>query len=100
MDINFENDLIIDGTPTPRADRHILGGVVKVDGVPAKKRIVLFEKATHMPVASTISNPETGEWKITNINQYPIKGLFAVTFDDTEEFNAEIADFVTQVSEV
>ena len=100
MEFNFESDFIIEGAPTPRTDRHMLGGVVKVDGVPAKKRVVLFEKATHTPVASTMSNPETGEWKITNISQYPIKGLFAVTFDDTEEFNAEIADFVTQVSEV
>lgn len=78
--------------------RHMLAGAVKVNGVPAKKQVSVLERNTLAYVASTISNPDTGGWKISHINEYPLRSLLVIAFDHTGEFNAEVYDHVSQVA--
>lgn len=81
-----------------RADRHTLSGVTTLNDIHAKKRIVVHDKKTHIAVASTWSNPNTGEWRISHINEYPENSLYVTVFDGSGTVNAEIFDFVSQVS--
>jgi len=96
--MNFADDFIIFGSYAPRTDRHLLSGTVKENGAPAKKRILVFSRESNTVIASTFSDATTGHWQISHTLEYPEKSLFAVAFDDTETFNAEIADFISQVT--
>lgn len=89
--------LIMSGAYVPRTDKMVLGGTIKENGVPAKKRIMIFHKKTYEIIASAWSDATTGIWKISNTNEYPDRMLYVVAFDDTGTYNAEIADFVSQV---
>jgi hypothetical protein len=90
--------LIIGGKVAERQDRHVLSGVVTIDGIPAKRQIVVLENKTYSPVASTMSSAATGEWKITHISEYPIRGLLVIAKDNTGDYNSEIADHISQVT--
>lgn len=81
-----------------RADRHRLAGTVTVDGLPAKKRIVVTDRTTFVPCAFTLSNPVTGAWEIYGLPEYPLRSLMVIAIDDTGNFNAELADCVSQVT--
>lgn len=81
-----------------RTDRHVLGGVVKLNGAPAKKLLVVTERDTLAYVASIFSDQTTGEWKITNINEYPVQSLSVTVYDSIRESNAGIIDYVSQVA--
>ena len=90
-------ELIYNYPNIQRNDRHVLSGVVLVNGEPGQKRIVVFDKFTHETRASTYSSPDTGEWRISNMFEYPVRSIFVVAFDNAGEFNGEIIDFVSQV---
>lgn len=96
------HDLILQfiGTPTPFARRHKLAGVVKVDGTPASRLVVVLDRRTCTFLAATTSNPSTGAWEIIGLPEYPERVLVVLAFDNTEAFNAEIADYITQVATV
>jgi len=73
---------------------YMCGGSVKVNSVGAKKRIILIDRITYTPILGTYSNPD-GTWQIKGIAYYPAKQLLAIAFDDNEEYNAEVADYIT-----
>jgi hypothetical protein len=81
-----------------RTDRHRLAGVVNVDGQPAKRLICVFHRRTKVLLATQWSNPTTGAWELAGLPQSPARDLYVVAFDDTGNFNAEIADYMTQVT--
>ncbi len=85
--------------PAPRTDRHVLAGTITVNGSPAERRVAVFTRDTLEPVGITLSDPTTGVWRISGINEYPERSLLVVAFDDAGNFNAEVADFVTQVAQ-
>jgi hypothetical protein len=77
--------------------RHRLAGVVKVNGTPAQKRIAVTDRYTHFVYAQVLSQPNDGSWEVYGLPELPERSLLIVAFDDTGEFNAEVADFVSQV---
>lgn len=95
-----DNCIAIDGgfVSDARTDRHILSGVIKVNGLPAKKRVAVFHRTTLNRVAVTNSSSSDGTWQISGITEYPEQSLLVVAFDDSGEYNAEVADFVSQVA--
>lgn len=91
-------DFITIGKNAPRTDRHALGGMVTVDGSPAEKRIIVLLRRDFTVIATTFSNPTTGEWKVEGINEYEKRELIILALDSTGVYNAEVADYVTQVA--
>lgn len=83
-----------------RTDRHRLAGTVTVDGLPAQKRILVIDRNTFAIYAQTLSNPVTGAWEVYGLPQYPERSLLVLAFDDTGNYNAEVADQVSQVTMV
>ncbi len=81
-----------------RTDRHRLAGTVTVDGSPAKKRVVVFLRDSFTAVFVTLSDPATGAWKAVGLPQYAEGALTVIAFDDTGTYNAEVADYVSQVT--
>ncbi len=79
-----------------RPGRHRLGGIVKVNGIPAQRRIAVTDRHTHYVYAQVLSQPDDGSWQVYGLPERPEKSLLIVAFDDTGEFNAEAADFVSQ----
>ncbi len=94
-------DTVLYGTPEREiTHRHKLAGAVKVNGVGAIRRVCVFERGSFNYVSSTVSNDDGG-WEILNIPEYPPESLIVLTFDDVnKEFNAEVADFISQVATV
>lgn len=95
----FGDNLQLVGTKAPVAYRHRLGGTVTVDGSPAKKRVIVVERATFAYVAGTWSNPTDGVWSIAGVAEYPSRALLVLAFDDSGEFNCEAADYISQVAD-
>jgi hypothetical protein len=91
-------DFIRYGSPPARTDRHRLAGTVTVDGQPASRLVCVFDRLTMSLIASKWSNPTTGAWEIKGISEYPAQRLFVVSFDSIGNFNAEIADYISQVA--
>lgn len=90
-------DLIKLGTYPLRADRHRLAGTVYVDGAPARRLVVVIDRVTLVLVASKWSDPITGAWEINGLDQFGERRLLVVAMDDTGNYNAEVADYVSQV---
>jgi hypothetical protein len=81
-----------------RTDRHRLAGSVTVDGQPARRFIAVFDRRNCAWVAGTVSDPATGAWEITGVAEYPERVLIVVALDTTGAYNAEVADYVSQVA--
>ena len=94
----FETDCIIAAAPSPRTDRHRLAGIVYVDGLPANRRVIVQLRESLLLVADTDSNPQTGAWEIYGLPEYPERSLVVTALDHTGNYNAEVADFVSQVT--
>lgn len=90
--------IILGPPPAPRAGRHRLAGVVTVDGIQAARAIVVLNRRSLLWVAGTLSNPITGEWEITGVLEHPERSLIVVALDNTGNYNAEVADYVSQVT--
>ena len=82
----------------PRTDRHRLAGTVTVDGNPAQKRVMVFNRISLELLAATYSAPTTGAWELYGLPEYAEGSLLVVAFDDTGTYNAEVADYVSQVT--
>lgn len=75
---------------------YMVGGTVKADGVGVARRVVLIDRRTMETVASTMSHDD-GSWQISVFYNLGEKNSLVVVFDDTETYNAEVADLVTQI---
>lgn len=93
-------ELTILGQYTPRADRHRLAGTVTVDGSLAKRLVVVLKRDGLSYVAAKFSDQTTGAWEINGLLEYPEKSLLVVAMDNSETYNAEVADYVSQVPSV
>ena len=82
----------------PRTDRHRLAGTVTVDGNPAQKRVIVFNRISLELIAATYSAPATGAWELSGMPEYAERSLLVLAFDDTGTYNAEVADYVSQVT--
>jgi len=80
--------------------RHKLAGTVTTDGTGGKRRVVVLDRGTLKYIASTVSGPD-GTWLIQGIPERPEDSLIVLAFDDIAKvFNAEAADFISQVATV
>ena len=95
----YENNCLISGTPAPlHPGRHRLAGTVTVDGIPSKRDIFVIDRMSLSYVAGTKSDTVTGEWEITGLPEYPEGSLIVLALDNTATYNAEVADYVSQVA--
>ena len=84
--------------PTARTDRHRLAGTVTIDGSPAKRLVVVLKRMDLSFVAAKFSDTTTGAWEITGLPEYPEGSLLVFAMDNTATYNAEVADYVSQVT--
>lgn len=96
--MNFEFTMV--GAVLPRTDRHKLAGIITVDGVPAKRLVVVIDRTTFVLLAATVSDENTGAWEIAGIPEYPERSLLVIALDNTGNYNAEIFDYISQVATV
>lgn len=91
-------EIIVLVPPTPRTDRHRLAGIVTVDGVPAQKLVVVVDRSNFALYAMTYSDPITGAWEIKGLPEYAERSLLVLAMDSTGNYNAEVADYISQVT--
>ena len=97
----FIFDIIRAGGPVPaRTDRHYLAGKVTVNGSPAARRVVVLDRDTFAYRASTWSDGTTGDWDFAGLPEYEPESLIVLALDESGDFNAEVADHISQVSTV
>lgn len=96
FDTSIANTVL--GKQLPRTDRHMLAGKVTVDGSPASRFITVFKRGNYEHIAVTKSLAETGDWKIMGLPEYPERSLLVVATDTEGKYNAEVADYVSQVA--
>ena len=89
-------DFIRPATPPVTGRRHLLAGTVSVDGKPGKRLISVFDRRNMTWLASTYSLAD-GTWRISGLPEYPERSLLVIAFDNTGAYNAEAADYITQV---
>lgn len=88
--------LVVVRPPLPRTDRHWLSGTVRVDGVPAGRRVALFQRVPLTLIAVTRSRTD-GTYEFKGLPEYPERSLKAVAYDDDlQKYNAQVCDFLTQ----
>lgn len=80
--------------------RHRLAGTTTVDGSPARRLVVVLDRTTMEYVAAVQSDPITGAWEIKGTAEYPEQQLLIFCLDNLGSFNAEVADFISQVATV
>ena len=73
-----------------------LAGKVSVEGLSAKKRVVVHHRGTNEYVASTVSDPDTGNWEIRGLPIADDESLIVFYIDDTRSFNPIAFDYVSQ----
>jgi hypothetical protein len=83
-----------------RTTRHKLAGTVTVDGQPASRLVAVLDRRDLSWVAGTISDPATGHWELNGVCEYPVNTLIALALDNTATYNAEVADYLSQVATV
>jgi hypothetical protein len=83
-------------TYTPPARNHRLAGHCYTEGTPAKKRVAVLNRMNLQPVTGTMSDPATGEWVIKGLPDFGAASLLVIAQDDTDTYNAEVADYITQ----
>lgn len=91
-------DFLVAGSVPLRTDRHRLAGTVFVDGQPASRLIGVFDRSTLVLLAAIWSDPTTGAWEVYGLPEYPAQSLLVLALDTTGAYNAEMADFVSQVA--
>lgn len=91
-------DFVRAGSPPPRTDRHRLAGIAYIDGVPGRQLVTLIDRLTITLVAAKMSAPVTGVFEFSGLPQYDLRRLCVVGFDIAGDYNAEPADYLTQVT--
>ena len=81
-----------------RTDRHRIAGTILVNGQPASRFVAAYDRRRFSWLASTISDPVTGSWEISGLPELPLQSLLVVSLDTTGTFNAEVADYISQVA--
>lgn len=98
---SFIFDFIRAGGPiAARTDRHYLAGKVTVNGSPAARRVVALDRDTLAYRGSTWSDATTGDWELAGLPEYEPESLLVLALDEAGDFNAEVADHISQVSTV
>ena len=95
---NYFDDIFCGNIQEERTDRHKIAGTVTVDGLPARRNILALERKDMSYVGATTSDPVTGKWKIQGLPEYPERSLIVFAMDTTGEYNAEVADYISQVA--
>lgn len=73
--------------------RGSVSGTVKVNDQLSARRVTLFTRETMTKIESVMSNPTTGAYTFTGINE---KLNYLIVADDYEQiYNAAVADWVT-----
>ena len=90
----------ISSPPSVRSDRHRLAGVVTIDGNPGMRLVAVFDRRNMSFVAVTLSDQTTGAWEIAGLPEYPEASLLVVALDNSAAYNAEVADYISQVTGV
>lgn len=80
--------------------RHRLAGTVTVDGTPARRLVVVINRTNLEYVGAVQSDPVTGAWEVKGLAEHPEKNLLVFSLDNTGAYNAEVADYVSQVATV
>ena len=91
-------DVMILGVEPLRTDRHRCAGTVTVDGVPASRLVVIQDRLTFAIIAARLSDPTTGAWEIQGLPEYPVGSLLVFALDNSGTYNADEADYVSQVT--
>lgn len=93
-------DFIRFGSPSARTDRHRLAGEVLVDGVLGKKLVGVFLRTSMVLLAAKFSDPTTGAWEFSGMPEYPLRSLLVTGLDEEggQDYNAAVADFISQVT--
>lgn len=91
-------DLIRLGAAPLPMHRHRLAGTVYIDGQPATRLVCVFHRGTLVLLAAKWSFPSTGTWEISGLPEYAERDLLVLALDTTGAYNAEVADFVSQVT--
>jgi hypothetical protein len=94
---HLEQFLLEIGTANPITYRHRLAGTITVDDIPARRNVFVCDRRSLAYVAATTSDPTTGAWAITKLPEYPVGSLIVLALDDAGTYNAEVADYVSQV---
>ena len=96
----FEGNATVLGNSQPITARHKLAGTVTVDGLPAKRAIMVFDRRVSVVVAATWSSGIDGAWLVYGLSEYPERSLLVVALDTTGNYNAAVADYISQVATV
>ena len=83
---------------TQRTNRHKLAGNVTVDGQPAKRFVSVFNRNDFSWIATVLSDQLTGVWMIRGLPEYPERSLLVIAVDTLGSYNAEVADYISQVA--
>jgi hypothetical protein len=87
---------IISSSFTPPTYKRIAGTTAE-EGVPAQKRVLIYNRADMEYVTGKLSEPD-GTWEIGGLQNYPVGTEFlVVSLDDTGTYNAECADKIQPV---
>ena len=78
--------------------RHKIGGTVTVDGNPARRYVIAYDRRTMDVIATVISDATTGAWEVAGMPELPEQTLLVVALDTEGKYNAEVADYVSQVA--
>ncbi len=95
----FETLMVV-GKNKPLQTRNKIAGTITVDGQPAKRFVAVYDRRNFAFIAATVSNQNTGKWEITGIPEFPERTLLVVATDTTGNYNAEVADYISQVATV
>lgn len=97
MNISF---FMIHGQPVARTDRHILSGVVTLNGEPVRRDIIAVNRESISYIAATASNPVDGTWIISGVAEMPLESILVLAKDNTGEFDTKLIDYLSQVASI
>lgn len=80
----------------PRTTRHFLSGTTTLAGLPVERLVVVLERTYFTVIATTLSNPTTGLWELSGLEEYPENELIVMAIDNTGTHNSLLYDYVSQ----
>ena len=87
--------IIVQPSTAIRQDRHRLAGTTKINGIPGKAVVTIFDRASNVLLAARNSLSD-GAWEISGIQEYPEHSLRVEATDNSGKYNAKVADYVSQ----